>query len=287
VKDTATATLPMASTVVESATATRFVWSGRGGLVRESAAPIRPPLIVDSWLMDDGRVRGLEMHEQRFTGACMRLLPDLAGSTVKAFLGSVRLVLPRTGRWFPRVEVHGRPAPQLAVWLRPAPERSERATLWVAPGGDPRLSPKIKGPDLAVLAALREQAHTEGADDALLCASDGSILEAAHSSLVWWRREVLCLPTAESSILPSVTRRLLLELAQRRGVGVIRERMRPAELGAVETWTLNALHGIRPVSTWLGLTGTLEACPSVLARLREWTAALDELMVPVDNIPTE
>jgi branched-subunit amino acid aminotransferase/4-amino-4-deoxychorismate lyase len=276
----------MASTV-QSAAAIRFVWSGGDGLVRESAALVRQPLIADSWLVDDGRVRGLEMHEQRFSDACARLLPDLTGSTVRAFLGSVRLALPRTGRWFPRIEVHGRPDAQLAVWLRPAPQRTESATLWIAPGGDPRSSPQIKGPDLAVLAALRERARTEGADDALLCASDTSVLEAAHSSLVWWRKEVLCLPTAESSILPSVTRRLLLELAQRRDVGVIRERMRPPELAAVETWALNALHGIRPVSNWLGLTGVGEACPPVTSRLRQWITALDELMVPVDNLPTE
>lgn len=276
-KDTVTAAPPP---VAEVAIAARFVWCA-GQLVSDST-PVRQPLIVDSWLMDDGRVRGLAMHERRFSQACTRLLPDLDGSTVRAFLSAVRLKLPRTGCWFPRIEAQ---RGQLAVCLRPAPRRTEYATLWIPPDSDPRSSPQIKGPDLAILGELRERARRQGADDALLCAADGSVLEAAHSSLVWWRKDVLCLPTAESSILPSVTRRLLLELVQHRGGAVIRERMRPVELAAVETWTLNALHGIRPVSNWLGLDGAGEAGPPVRSRFREWATALDELMTPVDHIP--
>ncbi len=283
-KDAATAPRPVSSAVPS---ASRLVFSSRDGLFHAGAAPVRQPLIADSWLIADGKVRALALHEQRFCEACTRLLPDLGGSTVRAFLRSVRPLLPRTGRWFPRIELQQAPAAELAVWLRPAPDPAARTTLWIAPGADPRSHPQVKGPDLGVLAVLREQAHAEGADDAVLCASDGSILEAAHSSVVWWRNEILCIPTAESRILPSVTRRLLLERAARRRIGVIREHMRPAELDAVETWTLNALHGIRPVSSWIASTGRREA-PAVLpSRLVEWTEALDELMVAVDDIPIE
>jgi branched-subunit amino acid aminotransferase/4-amino-4-deoxychorismate lyase len=284
VKDTATATRPTAPAVPS---ATRLVFSPRDGLLHASAAPSQQPLIADSFLVADGRVRALALHEQRFCDGCTRLLPDLDASTVRTFLRSIRPLLPRKGRWFPRIELHQAPAAQLAVWLRPAPDPADRTTLWIAPGPDPRSNPQVKGPDLGVLAALREQAHAEGADDALLCASDGSILEAAHSSLVWWRNKILCIPTVESRILPSVTRRLILELVARRRTAVIRERMRPAELDAVETWTLNALHGIRPVSNWITSTGTRPAHPVLPSRLLEWTEALDELMVAVDDVPIE
>jgi branched-subunit amino acid aminotransferase/4-amino-4-deoxychorismate lyase len=284
VKDTVTALRPVASTVPS---ATRLVFSSRDGLLHASAAPVRQPLIADSWLIADGRVRALVLHEQRFCDACTRLLPDLDAGTVRAFLRSVRPLLPRTGRWFPRIELQQAPAAELAVWLRPAPAPAARTILWIAPGPDPRSHPQVKGPDLGVLAALREQAHAKSADDAVLCAGDGSILEAAHSSLVWWRNEILCIPTAESRILPSVTRRLLLELVARRRISVIRERMRPAELDTVETWTLNALHGIRPVSRWITSTGSRPARPVLPSRLVEWTEVLDELMVAVDDVPIE
>jgi branched-subunit amino acid aminotransferase/4-amino-4-deoxychorismate lyase len=138
-----------------------------------------------------------------------------------------------------------------------------------------------------VLAELRERACLAGADDALLCTGDGSVLETAHSSLVWWRDERLYLPAAELPTLPSVTRALVVGLAERRGVTVAFEHIQAHEVSALDAWTLNALHGIRPVSGWLGSTGSRHARSSVGSRPEEWSVALDELMVPVDDIPFE
>lgn len=216
---------------------TREHWSPAGW--NTGAAPAGAPLVVDSWLVDDGAVRGLSRHLARFaTAAVARGAGEAA---VAEFLAAVPHRLPRRGAWFPRVEAwHGG---VLTLWTRPAPPRAVTTRLWVPPVPDPRRAPTVKGPDLAALAALREQALRHGADDAVLWAADGSVLEAAHAALLWWRDGALCRPAGP--VLPSVTAALLADLARRHGVAVRRDRCTAGELVDRPVWTLNALHGLR------------------------------------------
>ncbi|MEU8922471.1 aminotransferase class IV [Kitasatospora sp. NPDC048545] len=51
-------------------------------------------------------------------------------------------------------------------------------------------------------------------------------------------------------VLPGITRLLLRRLAARRGVEVRHEACRPQDPDSLEVWTVNALHGIRPVTAW-------------------------------------
>jgi branched-subunit amino acid aminotransferase/4-amino-4-deoxychorismate lyase len=265
--------------------AARYVFTSAGELTLCSTGAVSTPLVIDSWLVADGAVRALDMHERRFLDSCTRLLPHLDSENVESFLSQVRLALPSEGRWFPRIEAHAGPQVQLALWLRPAPELKRQTSLWVATEPDARRQPEVKGPDLPALAALRERASQAGADDALLSAPDGTVLEAAHSAIVWWRGETLCVPDAEGSMLPSVTRTLLLGLASGEGIPVIRERLSAVDLQAHETWTLNALHGIRPVPTWLG-TGPPRSAPVEQARADVFSAALAELATPIEAFST-
>jgi|HubBroStandDraft_6_1064221.scaffolds.fasta_scaffold159263_2 branched-subunit amino acid aminotransferase/4-amino-4-deoxychorismate lyase len=247
------------------------------------APPTPAPLVADSWLMVNGGVRALHMHEERFCHSCLRLLPKLDSTILASFLDQVRRALPRDGRWFPRMEAHSGEDPKLALWLREAPKPGQQTRLWVSNEPDPRRAPQVKGPDLAALAALREKAFLAGADDALLTDADGTVLEAAHSTVVWWRGESLCLPDTKE-VLPSVTCGLIVEIAQRRGVTVIREQVSTAELRGLETWTLNALHGIRPVSAWYE-DGEPQLAQLAPVRAREWSAALAEMVLPIDESP--
>jgi branched-subunit amino acid aminotransferase/4-amino-4-deoxychorismate lyase len=241
------------------------------------------PLVADSWLVADGAALAIEQHERRFRESCRALLPQLDEQVLDGFLGETRAALPREGLWFPRLEAYASPETRLVLWLREAPELEQDTRLWVTAQPDPRRLPRIKGPDLPALAKLRERARSSGADDALLIGRDGAALEAAHAAIVWWRRNTLCMPVAESSLLPSVTRSVVLELARRRGIGLIRERMLPRELPALETWTLNSLHGIRPVTAWHG--GPVPQTGAVSReRVDDWSAALAELMVPIDGV---
>ncbi|WP_327031023.1 aminotransferase class IV [Micromonospora sp. NBC_01740] len=166
----------------------RLVWTGARTFVPlpSRACDID---VADSWLVDGGRCRGLELHRQRFAGSCRR--HDVAPGIVDAFLEDVIDVLPRGGRWFPRVEYH---AGEFRFWLRPAPRLSASVVLWVPGVGDSRTEPSVKGPDLAALEALRDEAGRAGAGEALLLSPQGEVREGALSGLMWWRGDGLCAP---------------------------------------------------------------------------------------------
>ncbi len=243
------------------------------------------PLIIDSWLVEDGLVRGLDLHEQRFRRSCEELLPSIGDDALDRLFGSVRSMLPREGRWFPRVEAYAEPRGGLGLLLRRAPDRSGSISLWIPPKSDPRVYPTIKGPDLDVLAALRDRARTAGADDAVLYTDDGIVLEAAHSSLIWWRSETLCAPVEDLPVLPSVTMTLVMALVDRIGIDVSRERCSLDELIALPVWSVNALHGIRPVSRWIGPDGVRDGASC--AQASEWLALLDDLKAPIESAPSD
>jgi branched-subunit amino acid aminotransferase/4-amino-4-deoxychorismate lyase len=156
--------------------------------------------------------------------------------------------MPRSGRWFPRVELGEQ---GLALRLRPAsPPATGPVRVVVGAPGDPRRCPRRKGPDLALLMRLRESARAAGADELLLCDDDGALREGALSSLLWWEGDTLC-TTPEEHTLPGVTRALLLDGARRRGVRVRVRSPLPRELAGLEVWLTSALHGIRVVGEWL------------------------------------
>jgi branched-subunit amino acid aminotransferase/4-amino-4-deoxychorismate lyase len=203
-------------------------------------------LAADSWLVVDGRVRGVERHWARFAATCHEhgVEPD----ALAALRADVEDAVPSEGRWFPRVEL--RPDGELAVRVRPAPPRDATVVAWLADVPDPRRSPRHKGPDLERLAALRERAAAHGAGEAVLADPDGRLLEGAFTSLLWWEGETLCAVPDDAPILPGVTRALLLELAGGRGTPVAQRRPMPRELAGRETWLVSALHGIRAVVRW-------------------------------------
>ncbi|WP_394620642.1 aminotransferase class IV [Lentzea sp. JNUCC 0626] len=213
--------------------------------------------VIDSWLVEEGRVRGFDLHARRFTDACSRF-----AIRTDAFLHAVTEALPTSGRWFPRVELVDS---RLRLWLRPAPPRTTTVRLWNS-GPDRRTRPTVKGPDLDHLAALRASAIAADADEALLLSSEGHVLEGSTTSIVWWRGDTLCGPPLDA-VLPGVTRALLGPVAE--------ELATPADLADVPVWTVNALHGIRPVTAGLG--GEPD-----LALARQWQDRLEALVsVPI------
>lgn len=209
------------------------------------------PVVIDSWLVEDGSTRALPAHVARFSAACQRIAaipPDRCARFVDAAVHRI----PATGRWFPRVElavVDGEPRFQL--WLRPAPPRGEAVRLWIAPGPDRRRCPAVKGPDLELLTDLRRSAVAAGADEALILSPTGEVREGATTSVLWWRDDILCLPPESPGLLPGITRAVLLRLAAEDAVGVRREQVVPDDLAGLEVWAVNALHGIRPVLGWV------------------------------------
>ncbi len=206
---------------------------------------------ADSWLVDEGRVRSLQSHFDRFTSAVQHVSPEHL-KYLPDFFAAVTEKLPRTGRWFPRVEIHCDESltDHLHLRLREAPEQLTFARLWTLDEVDPRSNPLIKGPDLSLGQQLRRRANLHGADEAVLLNTEGIVLEGALSSIVWWRGDVLCAPGDDVAWLPSVTRDQVLAIAEQSGYETRFEYVRPQELAGLEIWILSSLHGIRVVTEW-------------------------------------
>lgn len=220
-----------------------------GGLV-ESDQPLPPPMVMDSWLVIEGRVRRLDWHEHRFSTSVAAHHP-VDPAEVETFLRAARRVVPATGSVFPRVECTA--TGTLQVRVRPAPELRTTIRLWTSITADPRAHPRIKGPDADTQHRLRDRASHHGAEEAVLLSADGHVLEGAYSSLVWWRGGTLCMPDPEWPILASVTRALVVDIARRTGTDVQMHAARPTDLTGLPVWSLSALHGIRSVSAWPGV----------------------------------
>ena len=171
---------------------------------------------ADSWLVTAGSTLALDLHRQRFFEAADGLIDDL-----DRFWTTSIAAIPRTGDWFPRVEVQLRDGAALAVFrLRSAPELSRSVRLASHPGRDPRVAPRTKGPDTAVLLRIRTEAQAAGADEAVILSPDGFVVEGAYSAILWWRGDVLCVPSPELERVDSVTARSVIALATALGIEV-------------------------------------------------------------------
>jgi hypothetical protein len=270
----------------------RYRYRAGHGLVPAAGLPAdagpAPVAAADSWLVTHGRVRALDRHQLRFGRACAAAaragpgrLPgpdDLAG-----FWTAVVARLPRTGCWFPRVELAGPGPPGLWLLVRPAPPPGTTARLWLGDTADRRRVPRRKGPDLPRLAALRARAVAAGADDALLTTPGGIVLEGTTTSLLWWEDDRLCLPSAGLRTLPGVTSGLLAQRARELGIPVARRRVTVSGLAGREVWAVNAAHGLRPVVGWAGSTAGPGTEPGTASRAPAWRHWLQEAAVPLPS----
>lgn len=251
-----------------------------GSLTLVSAAPDNEVqlAVADSWLVEDGRVRNLAAHFDRFK-RWVQSIDFATAEQVDDFSAAVTALLPRSGRWFPRIEYHGEAnqGERLYLRLRSAPDQLRDMVLWTYPEVDPRVAPTVKGPDLSLGMQLRRKAIVHGADEAVLLDANGYILEGALSSIVWWAGDVLVAPPADLPWIDSITRREVFEIAHQMGISTGEARVRPTDLLGREVWGLSSLQGIRPVTDWIELGGSL-AKPSRFEafqkRLRLLAAAL-------------
>ncbi len=223
-------------------------------------------------------MRGFARHRERFLRACS----ECGGPPprrLREFWQDMTAALPRTGEWFPRVELSAG-SMELRLLLRHAPPLGSEVRVWAAGQSDPRAVPRRKGPDLDTLARIRRRASDAGAEEAVLIAPSGVVLEAATASVLWWEDDTLCLPPPRLPVLPGVTVGLVQERAQRTGIRVAHRERTVAELDGREVWLVNALHGIRPVTGWTARP--MRAAPAV--REPEWRTWLDDVMEPLPEI---
>jgi branched-subunit amino acid aminotransferase/4-amino-4-deoxychorismate lyase len=232
--------------------------------------------VADSWLVTDGTALALGLHRERFLSS---MAPDArAMANADEFWEAAISLIPREGDWFPRVELQRRGDGLLLVFrLRDSPERRNNAVEATWLDGDPRTTPRIKGPDLETMTRVRTTAQARGANEAVILTGDGFVVEDSHSGLLWWRGEILCGPPAEFDRVDSVTVRSVLALAAALGVETYEEAVTPSEIADTELWSLNALHGIRIVTRWVD-GPELAQLPG---RLALWRARLDRLRKPI------
>ena len=229
--------------------------------------------VADSWLVTGGSTLALDLHRQRFFDVAGALIDDL-----DRFWSTSIAVIPRTGDWFPRVEVQSRGGAALAVFrLRTAPALTRSVRLASHRGADPRTSPRTKGPDTAALLRIRTEARAVGADEAVIISPDGFVVEGAYSGILWWRGDTLCAPSLDLDRVQSVTARSVIALATALGIEVHYESIVPAELENAEIWALSALHGIRIVTAWIDGPAPAE----LPGRLATWRSRLDRLRQPL------
>ena len=221
--------------------------------------------VADSFLVSNGMARRIDLHFERFQRSVLKFRPEQ--SDFDDFFSRSTALLPKSGDWFPRLEFRDDcEIGCLFLRIRPAPKLVETLTLWTNPDPDPRHNPSIKGPDLSLCQQLRRAANLHGADEAVLLDSSGYVADGALSAIVWWDGEMLCAPDETTRWLPSVTRKIVFEMAEQAGYETAELAVRPADLAGKEVWSLSALQGIRGVTQW----GEIEiAAPKRLSAFRK------------------
>ena len=93
----------------------------------------------------------------------------------------------------------------------------------------------------------------------------------------------MCIPDRSLPRVDGVTLRTVLALATALGIDVEEERTMPEQLDELEVWALNALHGIRIVTSWTDGPALAEQP----GRLATWRTRLDALRRALPEVRPE
>lgn len=225
-------------------------------------------------------VRGYSLHAARFRDAVLRIVAgdpaaELTRTHVDEFLADAATQIQRAREGFPRLECRRGPDDSLSLACQTRPLPPLRDTIEMEPAPGVTLgSPSVKGPNIERLGALAAELGAEP----LLLTPEGSLLEGATTSLLWWRGSEARVVTSAARV-PSVTERLVTTVLRDLGYVVTPETTTLPGIAGCEVWALNALHGIRPV-TRIGSKITAEPDHDRLARVR---AAYDDTWEPVSS----
>ncbi|ELZ07713.1 aminotransferase class IV [Natrialba aegyptia] len=133
------------------------------------------------------------------------------------------------GKLTPRPAVE----PTVVVYVSPLPRGGlDGTSVWDAPATVRRVETQ-RIPDDALPSGAKTHNYLNGilartelaaadsqADEALMCDTEGFVAEGATSNLFFVRDEVLYTPSTDGSVLPGITRELVLELAETTDVPV-------------------------------------------------------------------
>lgn len=124
---------------------------------------------------------------------------------------------------------------------------SARAAPWHAGGSFSELT-QAKTLSYAPNMAASLAAMADGYDDALLLSRDGNVLEGPTFTVAWFRGGVLETPSLELGILESITRAVVLEVADDLGMDVVEGTYDLSRLvGADEAAVLSTVKEVSPL----------------------------------------
>ena len=225
------------------------------GRQRPSYHPDDREGIFETILVLDNRPVELEAHLERLRRSCLELYrreaphetrPKILEAAAAGARGRLRAdLLPRWGgdlalRIVARPLVEGLPGGLSAVWCR-APEG-----LW-----------RHKFADRGFFSL--EERRLPGGSTCVFSDDDGYLLEASRATVFLVEGEALVTRSLDGRVLPSVTRQVVIELAQAAGLTVRVEPIRVGRVAAADSvFTVNAVRGVQWVRSW--------------ARVRDWTA---------------
>ena len=238
------------------------------------------------------QVRGWSRHLERFSRAVTETsqaelssgdLPTITpgepptNTALQAFLEDAAQRIAAYGTGFPRLEFwRDADTSRFSLNLRPLPPLGDTLEMRTAPGITLDQAGR-KGPNIE---RLRDLNVALGAE-ALLLDPAGNALEGATTSLVWWEQDsdtphIVASPLATArgeaaNRVPSVTESLMTGAFHGSKTAFVPGLVTPGRLLTAEVWAVNALHGIRVVTTIDGQATR----PSVRARLEQHRAELD------------
>lgn len=109
------------------------------------------------------------------------------------------------------------------------------------------LDKKLTGTYINSFLAMK-QAELNGFDDAIFLDNHGYIAECSHANIAFIQNNTIITPTT-NSILPGITRKTIMQLAQDEGITLIESDILPEQIfGAEAGFMMGTFRGITPIS---------------------------------------
>ncbi|HWR43332.1 aminotransferase class IV [Sporomusa sp.] len=233
-----------------------------------------------------GRVFRLEEHLKRLTEAAEYLCwPEIPGQAelseaINSVLlqnhlqdASIRLTLSR-GIGAARPDPTSCGQPTVVVYASPLPQPLPPEGWCVA---TVKLRRNLSSPLVRIKSAnyldnmlAKAEAKCHNAQEAIMLNTDGFVAEGSMSNIFFVTGGRLITPDDDSGILPGVTRRVTIELAQATGIPVEMRQVTPGELaGADEIFLTSSIMEIIPVTVFDGNPiGATLAAGTITAKLQ-------------------
>lgn len=131
----------------------------------------------------------------------------------------------------------------------------------------------------------RMEAEQQGADEALLVNTAGNVTCASAANFFMVKKDILYTPSIEDGVLPGITRAIVLEIAQKQGLGVkVGTLSKDKIVEADEVFITNSLLGILPIN-YIDASKMGAGCPGEITKQlqQEFQNHLNGLRKNYDN----